>query len=319
MNLRRLSTNNLLGIESLEKSDLLGIFSVSDEIQREKESGTARFDYLDGKTVVNLFVEDSTRTRNSFHLAAARLGATVLNVTGRGSSFSKGETLLDTVRVLEAMEIDGLVIRHAAAGAPHFLADRIETPVINAGDGRHEHPTQALLDAWTLYRLWGKDAASFEGKRVGIVGDVTHGRVALSNIFALRALGAEVTLCGPATLIPRGIEALGVTVTHDLDTLLPEVDALIMLRMQLERQSGGFVPSMSEYARLWGVTAARLERAGRSELPILHPGPVNRGVELAGEVTDGPTSLILQQVSNGVTLRMAILAMLLAEEWVTKR
>ncbi len=314
MNLRRLSTNNLLGIESLEKSDLLGIFSVAEALRSGFEQGNASHDLLRGKTIVNLFVEDSTRTRNSFQLAATRLGASVLNVTGQGSSFSKGETLLDTVRVLESMGIDALVIRHSAAGVGEFLAKRIDTPIINAGDGRHEHPTQALLDGWTLFRHWGGSPGAIEGKRVGIVGDITHGRVALSNIFALRKLGAEVHLCGPPTLIPRGIEALGVHVTHDLDRLLPHVDALMMLRMQLERQTGGFVPSMKEYARIWGLTAARLERAGRQDIPILHPGPVNRGVEISGEVTDGPTSLILQQVSNGVTIRMAVLALLLAEK-----
>ena len=312
MNLTRLSTTNLLGTESLKKSDYAAIFQLASLIEGQIDHSEAIAGLLSGKSVVNLFVEDSTRTRNSFQLAAGRLGAEVLNVTGSGSSFSKGESLLDTVHVLESFQIDALVVRHAAAGVPGFLAERCSSVIVNAGDGRHEHPTQALLDAWTLHKLWGGGDGSIEGKRIGIVGDITHGRVALSNIFSLQTLGAEVLLCGPPTLIPRGIESLGVRVTNDFDQLLEEVDACMMLRMQLERQDRAYVPSMREYSRGWGLTGNRLEAVGKRDLPVLHPGPINRGVELFGEVTDGSSSLVLHQTANGVFVRMAVLALLLS-------
>ena len=308
MKLDTVSTRHLLGIEGLPTSDILTIFRSAASI--ESSSPAQLGSTLSGRTVVNLFVEDSTRTRNSFQLAAARLGASVLNVTGQGSSLSKGESLRDTLRVLESMGIDALVLRHSAAGAPHYLAATSTVPVINAGDGRHEHPTQALLDGYTLFREWNQPG-SFEGRRVGIVGDIAHGRVALSNIFLLGKLGAEVLVCGPPTLIPRGVESLGVRVTRTVDELIGSVDAVIMLRMQLERQNRALVPGLAEYSRHYGLTRERLERTGRTDLLILHPGPVNRGVEMEPEVADGPGSLILRQVSNGVTVRMAVLALLL--------
>lgn len=313
MELGNLSVQNLTGIEALDRSDILTIFRAADTVRAAYEEDPRRVgSLLSGRTVVNLFVEDSTRTRNSFHLAALRLGASVLNVTGSGSSFSKGETLLDTLRVLEAMGVDAVVLRHHRAGAPHYLAAHAASVVINAGDGRHEHPTQALLDGYTLYREWGESA--LPGKTIGIVGDITHGRVALSNIFSFLRLGAEVVLCAPPTLMPRGVEALGVTVVSTLDELLERVDAVIMLRMQLERQNRAFVPSLAEYTRLYGLTSARLAAVGKPDLPVLHPGPVNRGVEVSPEIADGPNSRILEQVANGLHVRTAILQLLLGSE-----
>lgn len=312
MKLETLSTRHLLGIEGLPTSDILTIFRTASLIDQESRESVGSL--LSGRTVVNLFVEDSTRTRNSFHLAATRLGASVLSITGQGSSLSKGESLRDTLCVLEAMGIDALVLRHSSAGAPHYLATGSGVPVINAGDGRHEHPTQALLDGYTLYRQWEptEEAKAFQGKTIGIVGDIAHGRVALSNIFLLRKLGARVLVCGPPTLIPRGVEALGVEVVRAADDLLASADAVIMLRMQLERQGPSLVPSLAEYSRLYGLTADRLRRIDREDLLILHPGPVNRGVELAPEIADGDQSLILKQVTNGVSVRMAVLALLLS-------
>ncbi len=273
-----------------------------------------RLDFLRSRTVVNLFVENSTRTRSSFELAQRRLGADVLNFAAETSSVAKGETLLDTVRNIEAMHVDAVVIRHAAAGVPWFLAERCSPVFINAGDGRHEHPTQALLDTMTLFERWYNPSTpamtGFEGKRVTIVGDILHGRVALSNIYALQKLGAEVAVCGPPTLIPRGIEALGVRVLHNLDEALRISDALNMLRIQRERQDRAFFPSVTEYARLFGLSRHRLQGIDRPLL-ILHPGPINRGVELDSETADGPFSVILKQVENGVAVRMAVLALLL--------
>lgn len=271
-------------------------------------------DLLLGRTVVNLFVENSTRTRSSFELAEVRLGAAVLNFSSESSSFAKGETLLDTVKNIEAMHVDAIVIRHNAALVPWFLAERCSLAVINAGDGRHEHPTQGLLDALTLYELWRdpKDPSrtGFEGRRVTIVGDILHGRVALSNIHALKKLGAEVAVCAPPTLIPRGIEELGVRVFHRLDDAIDFSDALNMLRIQRERQDRCFFPSVGEYARMFGLNHRRL-RAIRKDLVILHPGPINRGIELDSESADSDRSVILRQVENGVAVRMAVLAMLI--------
>ena len=266
---------------------------------------------------MNLFVEDSTRTRNSFQLAESRLGSSVLNVTGGGSSLSKGETLLDTVKVIEAMRVDAIILRHSAACAPHFLAERCQSVFINAGDGRHEHPTQALLDTFTLSEHW-QDPDSpgqngFEGKLVTIVGDIAHGRVALSNILALKKLGARVAVCGPPTLIPRGIQELGAEIIPNIDEAIQRSDALNMLRMQLERQKGAFVPSQAEYSRFFGINRNRLRSAGRDDLLILHPGPINRGVELDSETADSENSVVFEQVSNGVAIRMAVLALLLGK------
>ena len=304
-----LSAKHLLGIASVTRQDVATIFSVAAGMSENPPAPL-----LAGRTIVNLFVEDSTRTRNSFYVAGVRLGASMLNVAGGGSSLSKGESLIDTVRVLESMGCDGLVLRHPSALSPHLIAGNCNVTVLNAGDGKRGHPTQALLDALTLYEHWGCELGAFEGKRIGIVGDIAHGRVALSNIRLLRLLGARVTLCGPPTLMPRGIEAMGIDIIESFDDLLAEVDAVMMLRMQHERQAGSFVPNLVEYRRYWGLTSDRLRRIGRDTLPILHPGPVNRGVEIDPGVADGPNSLILRQVRNGVKIRMALLALLFARD-----
>ncbi len=310
-----LSTPHLLGVSDLTREDILTVFRMSIAMRDQLLRPRRRSHLLHGRTIVNLFAEDSTRTRSSFELAERRLGADVLNFTSGGSSFSKGETILDTVRNLEAMHVDAIVIRHRHALTPWFLAGRCRSTFINAGDGRHEHPTQALLDGATLFELWKPRSdddprSGFEGRRVTIVGDILHSRVARSNIEMLERLGAEVAVCGPPTLIPRGIEALGVRVFHDLERAIDFSDALNMLRVQLERQDRALFPSIAEYARLFGMNHRRLRTAG-PELIVMHPGPINRGVELDNETADGLQSVILRQVENGVAVRMAVLAMLL--------
>jgi len=315
--LPHLSTRHLLGLAELSREDILAILQTArmfrDELLRRHVKGR----YLAGRTVVNLFAENSTRTRSSFELAERRLGADILNFSAETSSFAKGETLLDTVRNIEAMHVDAIVIRHSAGLVPWFLAERCSPVFINAGDGRHEHPTQGLLDLLSLYERWhnplNPDATGFEGKRVTIVGDILHGRVALSNIHGLLKLGAEVAVCAPPTLLPRGIEDLGVRRFVRLDDAIEFSDALNMLRVQRERQDRGFFPTMTEYARLFGLNHRRL-RERSHELLVLHPGPINRGIELDSETADGPQSLILRQVENGVAVRMAVLAMLLQAE-----
>jgi aspartate carbamoyltransferase catalytic subunit len=305
--LPRLSVRSLLGIAELTRVDLVSIIETAlhfrDHHLRPGHPSTV----LSGRTVVNLFAESSTRTRSSFQLAERRLGAEVLNFQAESSSFGKGETLLDTVRNIEAMHVDAIVIRHSVGGAPWFLAKRCRPVFINAGDGRHEHPTQALLDCMTLHDHWG---GRFEGRRVVIVGDILHGRVALSNIYALQKLGAEVAVCGPPTLVPRGIEELGVRVFNRLEPAIEFADALNMLRIQRERQDRAFFPSTGEYARYFGLNRRRLDGIAR-ELIILHPGPINRGIELDAETADGERSVIMEQVENGVAVRMAVLALLL--------
>jgi aspartate carbamoyltransferase catalytic subunit len=260
---------------------------------------------LRGQTIVTLFFEASTRTRISFEFAEKRLSADTVSVASSGSSVSKGETLVDTARNLEAMRIDMVVIRHGASGAARFLADRIESNVINAGDGTHEHPTQGLLDMLTLRDHFG----SLEGLRVCIVGDVLHSRVARSNIWGLRKMGAEVAVCGPKSLLPRAIDEFGVTVFPRVEEAIEWAQALNVLRLQLERMTAGYIPSLREYNRVFGVTRERLDRAKRDVL-ILHPGPMNRGVEIDSDVADGPHSVILNQVTNGVAVRMAVLYLL---------
>jgi aspartate carbamoyltransferase catalytic subunit len=306
----------MLGIGELDLSEILAIFDRALDLRARHLRTARKSDMLAGRTVVNLFAESSTRTRSSFELAARRLGADVLNFAAEASSFSKGETLLDTVHNLEAMHVDAVVIRHSSSGIPWYLAERCTSHVINAGDGRHEHPTQALLDTLTLYERWGSPEAraagrtGFEGKRVTIVGDILHGRVALSNIYALQKLGATVAVCGPPTLVPRRIVDLGVTILHRIEEAIEFSDALNMLRIQRERQDRAFFPTTAEYTRLFGLNRRRLRNAS-ADLLILHPGPINRGIELDGEVADGPHSLIMRQVENGVAIRMAVLAMLL--------
>src|SRR5919202_190246 len=260
---------------------------------------------LRGATIVNLFFEASTRTRVSFEFAEKRLSADTVNVAAAGSSVQKGETLVDTARNLEAMRIDMVVIRHSASGAARFLAQRIESSVINAGDGTHEHPTQGLLDMLTLRDHFGR----LEGLKVCIVGDVLHSRVARSNIWGLTKMGAEVGVCGPRSLLPNAVDELPVTVFNRIEEAIEWADALNVLRLQLERMTGGYIPSLREYNRVFGVTRARLERAGR-DVAILHPGPMNRGVEIDSDVADGPCSVILDQVTNGVAVRMAVLYLL---------
>jgi aspartate carbamoyltransferase catalytic subunit len=260
---------------------------------------------LTGKTVANMFFENSTRTRLSFELAERRLSADVLGFAATGSSVSKGETLKDTARNIEAMKVDMVVMRHSAAGAPHYLSRVIEANVINAGDGSHEHPTQALLDMYTIREKLGR----LQDLHVCILGDISHSRVARSNIFGLKTMGARVTVCGPATMIPREITRLGVEVCHHIDDVLPSVDVLNVLRIQLERDAGRLFPSLREYHNFYGITRKRLEKAGRT-ITIMHPGPINRDVEISADVADSEHSVILQQVLNGVAIRMAVLYLL---------
>jgi len=303
---------DLLGIAELRPEEILEILDTAATMKEISTREIKKVPVLRGKTVVNLFFESSTRTRVSFEIAEKRLSADSVNVSASGSSVSKGETLLDTARNLEAMRPDILVLRHASPGTPHLLAARLACSVINAGDGAHEHPTQALLDAFTIRERLGR----IEGLAVGIFGDIAHSRVARSNILALSKLGARVIVGGPPTMIPPGIEALGAEVVSSLEEMLPRLDALVMLRIQLERQGGRLFPTAREYSALFGLNRERL-RAARPELVIMHPGPVNRGLEIAPEVADGPHSLILDQVTNGVAVRMAVLYLLSGAHRVT--
>jgi aspartate carbamoyltransferase catalytic subunit len=296
---------DLIGLEGLSGSSITAILDTAEPFKEISERPIKRVPVLRGKTIVNLFFEPSTRTRISFEFAEKRLGADTVNISASGSSVVKGETLVDTARNLEAMRIDMVVIRHGSSGAAQFLADRIPSNVINGGDGQHEHPTQALLDLLTLRDRLGR----IEDLKVCIVGDILHSRVARSNIFGLLALGNEVAVCGPKSLIPHGIEELGVRTFGHVEEAIEWADALNVLRLQLERMESGFVPSLREYNRVFGVSRARLEQAPR-EIVILHPGPMNRGVEIDSDVADGPQSVILPQVTNGVAVRMAVLYLL---------
>ncbi len=296
---------DLIGLEGLTAEQITGILDTAEPFKEVSERSIKKVPALRGKTIVNLFFEASTRTRISFEFAEKRLSADTVNVALQGSSVSKGETLVDTARNLEAMRIDMVVIRHHSSGAAQFLGERIRSNVINAGDGKHEHPTQGLLDLLTLRDKFGRIA----GLKVAICGDVLHSRVARSNIWGLLKLGAEVAVCGPPTLLPRGLESLGVTVMHHIEDAIAWADSLNVLRLQLERMEGGFVPSLREYNRIFGVTKERLEKAPR-DLVVMHPGPMNRGVEIDSDVADGPHSLILPQVTNGVAVRMAVLYLL---------
>jgi aspartate carbamoyltransferase catalytic subunit len=300
---------DLLGIEELNREQILAILDTAEPFKEISERPIKKVPVLRGKTIVNAFFENSTRTRISFEFAEKRLSADTVNFAAGGSSVSKGETLVDTARNLEAMRIDMVVIRHPSSGAARFLGQRIASNVVNAGDGKHEHPTQALLDLLTIRDHLGR----LDGVKVCIVGDILHSRVARSNIWALRKVGAEVAVCGPATLLPPEVRELGVTVFRRIEEAIEWADALNILRLQLERMQGGFVPSLREYNRTFGVTQARLQRAPR-ELLILHPGPMNRGVEIDSSVADGPHSVILEQVTNGVAVRMAVLYLLAGGE-----
>ena len=296
---------DLLGLESLTSAQIRLILDTAEPFKEISERSIKKVPALRGSTIVNLFFENSTRTRISFEFAEKRLSADTVNVSASGSSVQKGETLVDTARNLEAMRIDMVVIRHGASGAAQFLAERIESNVINAGDGTHEHPTQGLLDLLTLRDHLG----DLTGKRVCICGDVLHSRVARSNIWGLKRVGAEVAVCGPRSLLPNAIEDFGVIVFDRIEEAIEWADALNVLRLQLERMTAGYIPSSREYNRVFGVSRERLDRAKR-EIIILHPGPMNRGVEIDSDVADGPHSVILHQVTNGVAIRMAVLYLL---------
>ena len=296
---------DLVGLESLSQEQILMILDTAEPFKEISERRIKKVPVLRGKTIVNLFFEASTRTRVSFEFAEKRLSADTVNISAAGSSVIKGETLVDTARNLEAMRIDMVVMRHGSSGAARFLADRIPSNVINAGDGRHEHPTQGLLDLLTIRDHCDR----IEGLKVCLVGDILHSRVARSNIYGLLKLGAEIAVCAPKTLLPSAIGDLGVQVFKRVEEAIEWADELNILRLQLERMEEGYVPSLREYNRIWGVTARKLELAPQ-DLLILHPGPMNRGVEIDSDVADGSHSVILNQVTNGVAVRMAVLYLL---------
>jgi aspartate carbamoyltransferase catalytic subunit len=293
---------HLLDIQSITAEEIVTVLDTARAFKAVGERAIKKVPALRGKTVVNLFIEPSTRTRISFELAAQRLTADVVNFSAEASSFKKGETLKDTARNLEALNADIIVIRHSASGAPHFLSRFLRSSVINAGDGAHEHPTQALLDAFTIRERKGK----IEGLNVTILGDILYSRVARSNIWALTKLGARVTLCGPATLVPRVFERMGCRVTYNVDEAIADADIIHLLRIQHERQRQTMFPGIGEYTSHFGLTRARLART-KPEALIMHPGPINRGVEIDSEIADSARSLILDQVTNGLAVRMAVL------------
>jgi aspartate carbamoyltransferase catalytic subunit len=299
-----LRTKDLLGIKGMTADEIKLILDTAAMFKDVSERDIKKVPTLRGKTVINLFYEASTRTRTSFELAGKRLSADVINISTSTSSVVKGETLRDTARNLEAMKCNIIIVRHSCSGAPEYLSKILKSSVINAGDGFHEHPTQALLDMFTIREKLGR----LEGLTVAIVGDIAHSRVARSNIHGLTAMGAKVRVCGPPTMIPPGIECLGAEVTYDMDRAVDGADAVMMLRLQLERQAAGLLPGVREYARFYGLNAARLAKAAGHAL-VMHPGPMNRGVEISSEVADN-TSVILDQVTNGVAVRMAVMFLL---------
>ena len=296
---------HLVGLEDLSAEELWHILNTAKGFQPVSTRSIKKVPALRGRVVVNLFFEDSTRTRTSFTLAAQRLSADVLEFNASRSSVSKGDSLRDTVRNIEAMGVDTFVIRHSAAGAPHYITRCTDRHVVTAGDGQHEHPTQGLIDIFTILERKGR----IEGLNVVIVGDIAHSRVARSNLWGLTKLGANVTFVGPTTLVPKSFEQLGAKVSHNLDAVLKDADVINMLRVQRERIASQVFPSTQEYVRLFGLTRERLAKA-KPDVLIMHPGPINRGVELASEVADGPNSSILRQVSNGLAIRMAVLFLL---------
>lgn len=293
---------NLLGLEDLTAEEIRTILETADAFEDVSTRSVKKVPALRGRVVVNLFFEDSTRTRTSFTLAAQRLSADVIDFTSRTSSVSKGETLRDTVRNIEAMGVDLIVCRHPAAGATHLVAKNVQCCVINAGDGRHEHPTQGLLDIYTIRQSKGR----IDGLKVAIVGDVANSRVARSNLYGLLKLGAQVTLVGPTTLVPRVFTQLGARIFHDFDSVIGEFDVINMLRVQSERVASNVFPSLQEYSRLFGLTTERMKRA-KPDVLVMHPGPINRGIEMSADVADGQQSAVLRQVTNGLAVRMAVM------------
>jgi len=303
--MKALSVKHLLGIRYLTEEDIELIFTTADEFKEVLSRPIKKVPSLRDTTVVNLFFESSTRTRISFELAEKRLSADIINFSASASSLKKGETLIDTVSNILAMKVDMVVMRHPSPGAPVFLSKYIDASIINAGDGTHEHPTQALLDAFSIREKLG----SVQGKKIAIIGDIRHSRVALSNIFCLKKLGAEVMVCGPPTLIPNYIDSLGVKVEYDVKKALQWCDAANLLRIQLERQEIQYLPSLREYALYYGINKKMLDDLGK-EILIMHPGPINRGVEVTSDAADSKHSIILDQVENGVAIRMAVLYLL---------
>lgn len=302
----QLSTKHLLGIKYINESDIRLVFKIAKQFKDLLQQPIKKVPSLRGVTIANLFFENSTRTRISFELAEKRLSADVINFSASSSSVKKGETLLDTVNNILSMKVDMVIMRHPAPGAPLFLSRHIDANIINAGDGTHEHPTQALLDAFSMEERVG----DLKGKKVVIVGDILHSRVAMSNIYCLKKLGAIVKVCGPPTLIPKHIGGLGVGVEYNVKKALAWCDIANVLRIQLERQDIKYIPSLREYALYFGINRKLLDSIGNKDIVIMHPGPINRGVELTSDVADSPYSIILQQVENGVAIRMAILFLL---------
>jgi aspartate carbamoyltransferase catalytic subunit len=306
---KKFSQPHLLGIKDITRDDIELVFETADNFKAIINRPIKKVPSLRDVTVANIFFENSTRTRISFELAQKRLSADIVNFSASSSSVSKGETLIDTVNNILAMKVDMVVMRHPAPGACQFLAKHVDAQIINAGDGTHEHPTQALLDAYSIREKLG----GVKGKKVVIVGDITHSRVALSNIYCLKKLGAEVMVCGPTTLIPKHIESLGVKVEHDLMKALNWCDVANMLRIQLERQEIKYFPSLREYSMLYGLDKERLDKLNK-EIVIMHPGPINRGVEITSDVADSKHSIILDQVENGVATRMAVMYLLAGQK-----
>jgi len=304
---------HLLSINDISKLEAISILDTAQELARVSDGPMKKLPTLRGRTIVNLFAEDSTRTRISFEAAAKRLSADVINFSAKGSSISKGESLKDTAQTLQAMGADAVIIRHGASGAAQRLADSqwMSGSVINAGDGTHEHPSQALLDAFTIRKHLSKGASDLTGLRVAIVGDVLHSRVARSNVLLLSKLGANVILVAPPTLLPVGIESWPCDMSYDLDSVISTVDAIMMLRIQMERMSEIFFPNAREYSRYFGLNSDRM-KALKSDAIVMHPGPMNRGLEITADAADGARSVIVEQVANGVSIRMAILYLLLA-------
>ncbi len=303
--MKQISVNNLLGVKYLTKEDINLIFETADSFKEILNRKIKKVPTLTGITIANLFFENSTRTKLSFELAEKRLSADIINFSSSVSSVKKGESLLDTINNILVMKVDMIVMRHPNPGAPHFVAKNIDASVVNAGDGTHEHPTQALLDSYTIREKLGK----IKNKKIAIIGDIAHSRVAISNIYALQKLGAKVMLCGPSTLMPKYISSIGVQIENNIENALKWCDVANILRIQLERQKDKFFPSLREYSLYYGINKKLLEKINK-DIVIMHPGPINRGVELNSDVADSNNSIILDQVENGVAIRMAVMYLL---------